>query len=87
METIYMYFCLPETLHLAPDKTAARAREASEAKSSVKTRSSSLAFLTFIHFYYLFFFSGIQHPPPTHTLTTQEWNSHSLLYAHPIHRR
>jgi hypothetical protein len=53
IETIYMYYCLPETLHLAqPTKL--------RTKSQSSVSRYNLSVLSYLHFAYLFFFSGME---------------------------
>lgn len=58
-ETVYLYYCLPETHTTAPSKSTANG---SAKKSAAKPRAptNSLTMLNFIHFIFILFFSGME---------------------------
>lgn len=67
-ETIYLYYCLPETL---PSKTAAAAKTGTAPQSEEKTeprvvqvRTNSHFMLNAVHFVFLLFFSGMEFSLP-----------------------
>ncbi|OAA45061.1 Major facilitator superfamily domain, general substrate transporter [Metarhizium rileyi] len=58
-ETIYLYFCLPETLpSLTEDRAALGKKEKAETKPAERTNSHFL--LNGVHFFFLLFFSGME---------------------------
>lgn len=58
-ETIYLYFCLPETL---PSLTGTGAKNENKQKSTAKPaeRTNSHVLLNAVHFFFLLFFSGME---------------------------
>jgi len=65
VETIYLYFCLPETLAVAPPKTTVNghAKVAQESKKPL-VRTNSHTLLNATHFFFILFFSGMEFSLP-----------------------
>ncbi|KAI2619568.1 MFS general substrate transporter [Hypoxylon sp. NC1633] len=72
IETVYLYFALPETL---PNKTANPAGDKAEAKPKVVTRTNSHLLLNLVHFSFLLFFSGMEFSLPFMTYELFQYNS------------
>ncbi|KAI0385059.1 MFS general substrate transporter [Hypomontagnella monticulosa] len=71
IETVYLYFSLPETL---PNKTAKAAAKTS-AKPPTVTRTNSHFLLNLVHFTFLLFFSGMEFSLPFMTYDLFKYNS------------
>ncbi|ORY17618.1 major facilitator superfamily domain-containing protein [Clohesyomyces aquaticus] len=62
-ETVYLYFCLPETLPVVATSTSnGSAKTAAEPKPRVRTNSHTL--LNATHFFFILFFSGMEFSLP-----------------------
>ncbi|OLN96515.1 Major facilitator superfamily domain-containing protein 10 [Colletotrichum chlorophyti] len=59
-ETIYLYFCLPETLPALTGKGAAKKSEKKQATAAPIQRTNSHFILNATHFVFLLFFSGME---------------------------
>ncbi|KAI4866604.1 MFS general substrate transporter [Hypoxylon rubiginosum] len=71
VETVYLYFSLPETLPNKTGKTAAK----TAAKPAAITRTNSHFLLNLVHFSFLLFFSGMEFSLPFMTYDLFQYNS------------
>lgn len=71
VETVYLYFSLPETL---PNKTGKTATKTA-AKPAAITRTNSHFLLNLVHFSFLLFFSGMEFSLPFMTYDLFQYNS------------
>lgn len=73
VETVYLYFSLPETL---PNKTGkATAKTTTSTKPAAVTRTNSHFLLNLVHFSFLLFFSGMEFSLPFMTYDLFQYNS------------
>ncbi|EKG15942.1 Sugar transporter conserved site [Macrophomina phaseolina MS6] len=63
-ETLYLYFCLPETLPSASAAPTANGDAKEQASEKPRVRTNSHALLNFTHFIFILFFSGMEFSLP-----------------------
>ncbi|KAI1806955.1 major facilitator superfamily domain-containing protein [Daldinia bambusicola] len=71
LETVYLYFALPETLPSQTEKKAAK----KAVKPAAVTRTNSHFLLNFVHFSFLLFFSGMEFSLPFMTYDLFQYSS------------
>lgn len=76
VETIYLYFCLPETLPSSSD-TVSNGTPAEKKPPTPHERTNSHFLLNFTHFIFVLFFSGIEFSLPFMTYDLFSYNSSS----------
>ncbi|MCJ1356124.1 MAG: hypothetical protein MMC33_006118 [Icmadophila ericetorum] len=79
VETLYLYFCLPETLPSRREKPTANGNGTAHKneKSVVHTRTNSHLLLNFTHFIFILFFSGMEFSLPFMTYDLFAYTSSS----------